>query len=80
VNVTVYIKNIGTIPLVLNVTTDSWNPISALNYMRLIWNRESYVLSVGSVVQAVLTLSVSSNISGIASFSFNIIVTGTEKA
>lgn len=77
-NVTVYIQNEGTIPVMLNMTTDDWNSASAQNYITLIWNREGNILNSEDVFQAVLTLSVSSDISGITSFSFDITITGTE--
>ena len=76
---TVYIRNEGTVPVVLNMTTDNWNPASARDYITLTWNREDYVLSSGSAVSADLTLSVSSGVSGVTSFSFDIIISGTEQ-
>jgi len=79
-NVTIYIKNEGNTPVVLNVTTDNWNPASASDHMMLSWNREGYVLNSNSVVQTVLTLSVSSDISEVKSFSFDMTITGTEYA
>lgn len=75
---TIYVKNEGSVTVTLSMTTENWTPAVASTYMTLSWNRESYVLSSGSVVQAVLTLSVSSSVSGITDFSFNIIITGTE--
>ncbi len=75
---TIYIKNKGNVPLRLSMTVNNWNPPSASTYMTLSWNREGHVLRAGSVVSAVVTLSVSSSISGITSFSFDIIITGTE--
>jgi hypothetical protein len=36
-------------------------------------------VSVGSMVTASVMLSVSSSVSGITSFSFNIVITGTEQ-
>ena len=77
-NVTIYIKNEGSVAVKLNMTVSNWNPASASNYMTLNWNRENYVLSPGAVVQAVLTLSVSSGTSGFTNFSFDIIIAGTE--
>jgi len=78
---TVYIKNKGSIPVVLNMTTDNWDPTSASDNITLSWNREGYVLNTTvPVVQTVLTLSVSSDISGVTNFSFDIIITGTEHA
>jgi hypothetical protein len=77
-SITVYISNGGTLPLKLNMTTEYWSPASAVNGIFLTWNREDYVLNADSTVQAVLTLSVSPDISDITSFSFDIIITGTE--
>ena len=75
---TIYVKNEGSVALTLSMSTDNWNPSSASSYMTLSWNRENYVLNPGSVVSAVLTLSVSSGISGITNFSFDITISGTE--
>jgi len=79
-NRTVYVKNHGNTPIVLNMTSENWTPSSARNYIIFSWNREGYVLNTTvPVVQVVLTLSVSSNISGITNFNFDIIITGTEQ-
>lgn len=75
---TVYLKNEGNVPLKLTLSTGNWNPQSAASYLTLNWDRQNYVLSPGSVVSAVLTLSVSSSTTGITSFSFEITITGTE--
>jgi len=75
---TIYIKNEGSVAVLLGMTTDNWNPASASSYISLSWNRENYELSPGSVIQAVLTLSVSSSVSEITNFSFDIVITGTE--
>jgi len=77
-NVTIYIQNEGTIPMTLNMTTDNWNPSSASTYITLSWNSEGSQVNANSVLEAVLTLSVASNISEIDSFSFDITITGTE--
>jgi hypothetical protein len=78
-NKTVYIKNVGNTRESLNMTTASWST-GAYGNITLSWNDEGYVLDPGAIVQAVFTLSVSSGISGVTSFSFNIIITGTEHA
>ena len=77
-DVTIYVKSEGTMAVTLSMTTDNWNPAPASSNMTLGWNREDHVLNAGSVVQAVLTLSVSSDISEVTNFSFYIIITGTE--
>lgn len=76
---TVYIRNEGSVAVVLSGTTENWDPASASSYITLRWNLgEGYVLNPGQSVQTVLTLSVSSSISGVESFTFDIIITGTE--
>ncbi|MGB9135185.1 MAG: hypothetical protein WCC63_06350 [Candidatus Bathyarchaeia archaeon] len=77
-NVTVYVRNEGTIPMTLSMTVDNWVPAGASTYMVLSWNREGSQVDAQSVLQAVLTLSVSSSISDVSSFSFDITITGTE--
>jgi hypothetical protein len=74
---TVYIKNTGTVPATLTMTTASWVPSNANTYLTLNWNRQDYALGVGASVPAILTLTVSSNTAGITNFSFNIVITGT---
>jgi hypothetical protein len=77
-NYTMYVENTGTVPVTLNMTVGSWSPTSASSYITLTWNQEQYVLPAGQVVTAVLTLSVSSSISGVTSFSFTITITGSQ--
>lgn len=77
-NYTIYVRNEGTVSVTLNMTIGNWNPSSASSYITLTWNQEKYVLPAGQVVQAVLTLSVSSSVSGVTSFSFDITITGTQ--
>lgn len=77
-NVTIYIQNEGTVPMTLNMTTDNWNPSSASTHITLSWSSEGSQVNANSVLEAVLTLSVASNISEIDSFSFDITITGNE--
>lgn len=76
---TVYIRNNGTVPVVLNMTTSEWTPSTAANYITVTWNCSNYFLSAGHVVGATLNLNVNSTISGITNFSFRITITGTEQ-
>jgi len=75
---TIYVKNEGSVSVKLSMTVGNWNPSSASSYITLSWNRENSVLTAGSVVSAVLTLSVSSSVSGVTSFSFDITISGTQ--
>jgi archaellum component FlaG (FlaF/FlaG flagellin family) len=74
---TMYVKNTGNVPVTLNMTVNNWSPLAASSYITLTWNQETTVLSPNQVVTAVLTLSVSSSISGVSNFSFNVTITGT---
>ncbi|UCB61224.1 MAG: hypothetical protein JSW72_04020 [Candidatus Bathyarchaeota archaeon] len=76
--VTIYVQNEGSSPVVLNMTTHNWTPASASSDLGLNWNREAYVLPSATVVEAVFTLSVASNVDGLTDFSFDITITGTE--
>jgi hypothetical protein len=78
INYTIYLKNTGNIPVTLSMTTSNWNPSSASGYMTVTWNRGGYGLAAGTVVQAVLTLTVSSSITNITSFSVDITITAAQ--
>jgi len=75
-NVTVYLRNEGNVALRSNMTVQNWVPTGSSSYIGLVWNRENQTVAVGSVVTAVLTLSVSPSITGITDFSFDIVITG----
>jgi hypothetical protein len=74
VSKTIYIRNEGNTAATLSMTISNWNPLDASNYMTLTWNYNGQNLNVGAVIQVKLTLSVSSNISGITNFSFLITI------
>jgi hypothetical protein len=78
-NVTIYVKNEGNVAVKLSLVAQNWSPTNAPNYMALSWNREGQIVSSGSVVPATLTLSVYSSITGITSFSFDIVISGLEQ-
>jgi len=74
---TMYVKNEGNMPMTLNLTTITWTPSGAATYITITWNREGAVVTAGSNVQANVTLAVSPSITGITSFSFTMVITGT---
>jgi hypothetical protein len=75
---TIYVRNEGTVSETLTMATGSWSPGTASSYINLTWNEQNDVLTPGSVVEATLTLTVSSSINGISSFSFSITITGSQ--
>jgi hypothetical protein len=74
---TIYVKNTGNTQITLSMTTNGWSPTSANGPLTLTWNKEGTTLSAGISTAATLTLTVSSSISGITTFSVNIVISGT---
>ena len=78
VNVIVYIKNEGNAPMTLSSQTENWSPSTASSYMSLNWDYAGQTIDVDGVIQVTLSLSVSDTIEGITSFSFDIVIIGSE--
>lgn len=73
---TLFVKNMGNAALTLAMTTQSWVPSSASSYISVSWNAEGAIVQPGSVDEVVISLSVSSDISGVADFQFDIVIEG----
>ena len=73
-----YVRDEGEEPLCLTLSTANWNPPNASRYLSLWWDAEGRWMEHGEVLQSTLTLSVSRYIEGITSFSFDILVTGSD--
>jgi hypothetical protein len=83
---TVYFKNEGTVPLTMTFSPSNWVfhdaagnllPQSYSQYFTLTWNYDNSAIRVNEVRPLVFTLAVSSNLTDVASFSFNLVVTMT---
>ena len=74
---TVYVKNTGTGTMSLGLAVSNWLPSGASTYITISWNKQGTQLSAGQSVAATLTLTVSSNITGITTFSNTITISGT---
>jgi hypothetical protein len=74
---TVYIKNPGNARMTLGMSSSSWSPAAAESYLSVNWDRQGATIDVDEVVQATLTLVVSDLITGVADFSFNVVIEGT---
>jgi hypothetical protein len=77
-NVTIYIRNEGNAPITLSLQTSNWNPPNAADYISLSWNYNGQTINANQVIAVTLTLSISTNIQGITSFSFDIIISAIE--
>lgn len=77
-NLTVYVRNTGTVQEHLDMRTLNWNPIAAQKYVTVTWNRENSILNSASNITATFTLRMSLNVTGLAQFSFDLAITGTQ--
>ncbi len=75
-SVTVYVQNEGNLPVNLSLNTINWTPSTAKNYLALDWDYKGQTINAGDSCQIKLTLSIPSYISGISSFSFDIVIAG----
>ncbi len=71
-------KNLGNVDMMLEMYCQNWTPGEASEYISVVWDREGYVLAVGDVVEAHLTLLVDSSVEGFTDFSFQTVIQGTE--
>lgn len=76
-NVTCYIRNEGNSASTLSMYTSNWNPSNASDYITFSWDYAGQSLNPDEVVQVTFTLTVSSSIAGITSFSFDIVIVGS---
>ncbi len=76
-SVTVYIKNEGTAVATLSMYTSDWSPSNASDFIGLVWDYGGQSLNPDDVVEVAFTLTVSSSIQGITSFSFDIVIVGS---
>jgi len=75
---TIFIKNEGNVDMTLSLSSENWVPQSASTYITISWDYNGSPIAPGQVVQVNLNLQVSSSISGIDNFSFDIVITATE--
>jgi hypothetical protein len=74
----VYIKNTGSaVSLTLSMMPSNWQPANADDSIFISWNKEGVKLAPGQSTEAMITLSVSSDIVDITSFHVQITITGT---
>ena len=72
-----YIHNSGDDGVTLSLMTENWSPAEASSFLQLSWNYNGSVIESGDVRQITLVLSVSSSITGIDSFIFDIVIIGS---
>ena len=76
-NFSAYIVNRSNVPITLSMITENWNPTNASNFITLTWNYDGSQIAVDGYVFVTFMLSVDHATSGIDTFSFTIVVTGS---
>lgn len=74
----IQVKSNGTIPVYLSKNTTNFVPLEAALYLTLSWNYTTGSLINSAWVPIKLTLSVALAVENVTSFSFDIILTGSE--
>jgi hypothetical protein len=75
-NFSAYIVNESNVPMTLTIRTENWNPLNASLFMTLTWDYNGTLIGVGGSVPVTLTLQVAQAVSGIETFSFDIVIVG----
>ena len=73
---TIYVKNLGDTGVTLYLNTQNWDPSDASQHISLDWNYADTMLEPNESIPVELTLTVSSDATGVTDFSFEIVVTG----
>jgi len=74
---TVYVKNTGTAGMALSLSSNNWTPTNANTYITVSWDKQGQTLAAGQSTPAVITITVTSSITGITTFSNTITLSGT---
>jgi hypothetical protein len=77
-NIVVYIRNEVEESTYLTISTMSWNPLKASDHVTLRWDHSGQRMNPDEIIEVTLTLSVSRYIEEISSFSFHILITGSD--
>jgi hypothetical protein len=76
--VTVYARNEGNQTIFLFLMPQNWNPVSVSNYLAFSWTMQNIKITKGGVAQVTLILYVSLYVTGVSTFSFNIVFNGSD--
>jgi len=79
ITLTLYVKNESNSLVSLQLETLNWTPSNSDDFMSLNWNYSNRVLGANQVIPLELTLTVDPNIVGITGFSFETIITATQR-
>jgi len=76
----IYLRNESNESIILNLLTENWSPITAAQDISISWDYHGSPIYENQVIVTELALSVSNEIIGVTSFSFDIIIDGENYA
>jgi len=76
-NVSVYIKNESNVPVTLTMHTEDWSPANASLFIHFSWDYDSQEIALDGSKPVVFVLTVDTDISGVQSFAFTIVIVGS---
>lgn len=75
-NVTVYVRNEGSVPTSISLDAVNWDPPSASSYIILSWDYLGQLVEPNESIEATLILSISSSVQNLTNFKFDIVIAG----
>jgi hypothetical protein len=75
-NSTLYVRNIGGVPLEIRLNAYNWLPVNASDFITISWDREGLVLQPDQFTVAKLTMRVGSDITIITKFRVDLSIDG----
>ena len=75
---TIYVMNSGDDDVYLYLAADNWEPFAADGPIQLSWDYDESVIISGAVRELTLSLSISSSITDIETFDFDIVITASK--
>lgn len=72
--ITVFCKNVENTAVVMNLTTENWNPATAAIYLTGSWNYTGATIQPGQVFPIQFILKIAANVTGVTNFSFEFVV------
>jgi len=76
-NCSAYLKSTSNVAITVSMIIEDWNPLNATSLIGCIWDAEGRQISADEVIAVNFTLTVNQSTTGLKSFSFTIVITGS---
>ena len=76
-NCSAYLKSTSNVAITVSMVTEDWNPLNATSFIGCIWDAEGRQISADEVIAVNFTLTVNESTTGLKSFGFTIVITGS---